>query len=341
MLAVSTGVVALMLALASLLVELRDDPAALGKRYEVAAVLDPDRVDEVRDLPGVADAAARYEVEAANSFQLGATFRLIGFAGDHVAFEAPPLAEGRRLRTDAGGLPEAEIGVGTADALGLSVGGVLAAQLPDGDEARFRVVGVVRALENSGRVAYVDPGPLEGSADEPQVAVKVAEGAAPGAVQAALLELGAEPLEVGGAAPDEASFLAVLAALLRAVAAVNGLVCLYTLVQTLALTARERRGTIAVLRATGAGRGHVALLLGGVVAAATLPAVVAGLALERWVLGPLTADLAAGYADLELSAATVQALAVALGVAMLAAAAAWWVARRATAEPVVAGLREE
>ncbi|HEV2753520.1 MAG TPA: FtsX-like permease family protein, partial [Solirubrobacteraceae bacterium] len=340
-LAVSTGVVALMLALASLLVELRDDPAALGKRYEVAAVLDPDRVDEVRDLPGVADAAARYEVEAANSFQLGATFRLIGFAGDHMAFEAPPLAEGRRLRTDAGGLSEAEIGVGTADALGLSVGGVLAAQLPDGQEARFRVVGVVRALENSGRVAYVDPGPLEGSADEPQVAVKVAEGASPGAVQAALLDLGAEPLEVGGAAPDEASFLAVLAALLRAVAAVNGLVCLYTLVQTLALTARERRGTIAVLRATGAGRGHVALLLGGVVAAAALPAVLVGLALERWVLGPLTADLAAGYADLELSAATVQALAVALGVALLAAAAAWWVARRTTAEPVVAGLREE
>jgi len=340
-LAVSTGVVALMLALASLLVELRDDPAALGKRYEVAAILDPDRVDEVRELPGVADAAPRYEVQAANSFQLGATFRLIGFAGDHVPFEAPPLAEGRRLRAEAGGLPEAEIGVGTADALGLSVGSVLAAQLPDGGEVRFRVVGLVRALENSGRVAYVDPAPLRGSADEPQVAVKVAEGASPAAVQRALLDLGAEPLDVGAAAPDEASFLAVLAALLRAVAVVNGLVCLYTLMQTLALTARERRGTIAVLRATGAARGHVALLLGGVVAAAALPAVLAGLALERWVLGPLTADLAAGYANLELRAATVQALVVAIGVGLLAAATAWWVARRTTAEPVVLGLREE
>jgi len=341
-LAACTGVVTLMLALASLLVDLSDDPASLGKRYELTAQLDADRAPDVRALPGVEAAAPRYELDATASFQLGQPVRLIGFEGDHVPFEAPPLADGRRLDPDADGLPEAEVGVGLADALGLSPGSTLAVQLPDGVEERFRVVGVVRALDNDGRLAYVPADTVSQAADESAIAVKLADGASQAAVQAGLIDLGAADAgEAEAATTDDAAFLATLAGLLRAVALVNGLVCLYALMQALALTARERRGTIAVLRATGAGRAHVALLLGGVVAAATVPAVVAGLALQRWVLGPATADLAAGYADLQLTAAAGQAAGVAVGVALLAAFASWWVARRTTGEPVVAGLREE
>lgn len=341
-LAACTGVVTLMLALASLLVDLSDDPASLGKRYELTAQLDADRAGDVRALPGVEAAAPRYELDATASFQLGQPVRLIGFEGDHVPFEAPPLADGRRLDPDADGLPEAEVGVGLAEALGLSPGSTLAVQLPDGVEERFRVVGVVRALDNDGRLAYVPADTVSQAADESAIAVKLADGASQAAVQAGLIDLGAADAgEAEAATTDDAAFLATLAGLLRAVALVNGLVCLYALMQALALTARERRGTIAVLRATGAGRGHIALLLGGVVAAATVPAVVVGLALQRWVLGPATADLAAGYADLQLTAAGAQAAGVAVGVALLAAFASWWVARRTTREPVVAGLREE
>ena len=341
-LAACTGVVTLMLALASLLVDLSDDPASLGKRYELTAQLDADRAPDVRALPGVEAAAPRYELDATASFQLGQPVRLIGFEGDHAPFEAPPLADGRRLDPDADGLPEAEVGVGLAEALGLSPGSTLAVQLPDGVEERFRVVGVVRALDNDGRLAYVPADTVSQAADESAIAVKLADGASQAAVQAGLIDLGAADAgEAEAATTDDAAFLATLAGLLRAVALVNGLVCLYALMQALALTARERRGTIAVLRATGAGRGHIALLLGGVVAAATVPAIIAGLALQRWVLGPATADLAAGYADLQLTAAAAQAAGVAAGVALLAAFASWWVARRTTGEPVVAGLREE
>ena len=42
--AVSAGVVILMLALASLLVRLRDDPGTVGKRYELTAQLDPSQL---------------------------------------------------------------------------------------------------------------------------------------------------------------------------------------------------------------------------------------------------------------------------------------------------------
>jgi hypothetical protein len=45
--------------------------------------------------------------------------------------------------------------VGLADALGLHPGSVLAAQLPDGREVRFRVAGIVQALEDQGQIAYV------------------------------------------------------------------------------------------------------------------------------------------------------------------------------------------
>ena len=105
----------------------------------------------MRALPGVRDAAPRYQLHAADSFRLGEPVKLIAYPGDHTRFEAPPLASGRRMRA-AG---EAEVGLGLADALGLRAGSTLAAQAPGGGEMRLRVAGVVRALENRGRVAYV------------------------------------------------------------------------------------------------------------------------------------------------------------------------------------------
>ena len=57
-----------------------------------------------------------------------------------------------------------------ADALGLRPGSVLAAQIPDGGEVRFRVSGIVRALENDGRIAWVRPDRLLDAAPGPRPA---------------------------------------------------------------------------------------------------------------------------------------------------------------------------
>ena len=113
----------------------------------------------MRAIAGVADVAPRYAVDAADSFRLDKPLRLVAYPGDHTRFEAPPLAYGRRLR----GRGEIEVGLGLADALGLRPGSALAVQLPDGSEARYRVAGVVRALENNGRIAWVAPDRLQAS----------------------------------------------------------------------------------------------------------------------------------------------------------------------------------
>jgi ABC-type lipoprotein release transport system permease subunit len=120
-----------------------------------------------------------------------------------------------------------------------------------------------------------------------------------------------------------------------------GLVCLYALVQALAMTARERRGAVAVLRAAGGDDRTVGLLLAGAALAVTVPATIAGLVLEWLVLGPLVARLAAGYAALPLAPSAGQVALVSAGMLLLAAAATWVVARRAAREPIVRGLREE
>jgi hypothetical protein len=338
-LAISGAVVLLMLGLASLVAALRDDPGSVGKRYDLTARLPADRAPEVRALPGVADAAPRYVVQGADSFALGEPVKLVAFAGDHTRFEDPPLDAGRRLRTDA----EAEVGVGLAQALGIGVGSTLAVQLPSGGEARFRVVGTVRALDDSGRVAYVRPTRVlaadPGAA--PQIVVKLDRGADRAAVTRRLATLGAEPAAVGGATTRNGAFLGTLAALLRAVAIVDALVCLYALVQGLGLVARERAPTLALLRATGADGATVGAVLAGAALAVALPAAVLALALERLVLAPLVGRLAAGYADLGPQSSPGQAALALGGLALLGVVAAAWVARRATAAPPLQGLREE
>ena len=337
--AACAGVVLLMLALASLLVRLRDDPETVGKRYQLTVRLNPFEVDAVKRIPGVADASERYQSDVADAYRLGEPLRVVAYPGDHTRFESPPLAEGRRLRSDG----EAEVGVGLADALGLRPGATLAVQGQGGDEARFRVVGVVRALERDGRIAYVRPRRLLAAQPDAgaSIAVKLAPGADRAAVERDLEALGAPPQPATAATSRNAALLGVLATVLRAVGLAIGLVCLYALAQALAMTARERRGAIALLRASGADTTTVALVLAGTALAVAVPAAIAGVLLEWLVLGPLVARLAAGYAELPLSPALGQALLVAGGLLLLAAAATALVARRTMREPILAGLREE
>ncbi len=337
--AVCAGVVTLMLALASLLQRLRDDPGTVGKRYELTVRLNPFEVGAVRAIPGVEAASERYQADVADSYRLGEPLRMVAYPGDHTAFEAPPLAAGRRLRTDG----EAEVGVGLADALGLRPGATLAVQAEGGGEARFRVAGVVRALEHDGRMAYVRPARL--LAAQPRVgstiAVRLAPGADRAAVERRLTALGAPPQSATAATTRNAAFLGVLAAVLRGVGLAVGLVCLYALVQALAMTARERRGAVALLRACGGDAPTVATVLAGAALVVALPAAILGVALERFVFGPVVSRLAAGYAELPLAPSAGQAALVVGSLLALAAAATAVVARRTMREPVIEGLREE
>ncbi len=336
---VCAGVVTLMLALASLLERLRDDPGTVGKRYQLTVPLDASLADRVDEIPGVADVAPRYATDGADSYRLGEPLRLVAFPGDHTEFEAPPLASGRRIR----GPDEIEVGLGLADALGLRPGSTFAVQLAGGAEARFRVAGVVRALENDGRIGWVQPTRLL-EADpglDPALAVRLDGGADRAAVTRELVELGAPPQSAAAATTRNAQFLGVLAAVLRGVGLAVGLVCLYALVQALAMTARERRGAVALLRACGADGGTVAVVLLGAAAAVALPGALLGVVLEVTVMGPLVARLAAGFASLPIAPGPGQVALVVFGLLALAAAATALVARRVLREPVVVGLREE
>ncbi len=332
------AIVALLLALASLLVALRDDPGTLGKRYDTTADLPVSQVPAVERIPGVLAASPRYQKQGADSYSLGEPVRLIAYPGDHTVFEAPPLASGRRIA----GPDEAEVGLGLADALNLRIGGTLAVQLENGGEVRFRIVGIVRALETDGRVAYVRPDRLlaaSGGDDDAQIAVRAKPGADQARIDRGLRALGAAPVAVGGATTSNRALLGTLASLLRVVALVTGLVCLYALVQGLTVVALERRGTIAVLRAGGAAAPTVIRLLLGVVLVAAVPAVLLGLVVESIVLAPLVSRLAAGYADLVPRASIGQSLLVAAGMSLLCIVAALLVAQRTLRDSIVAGLR--
>jgi ABC-type antimicrobial peptide transport system permease subunit len=330
----STAFVLLMLALASALASLETDPGALGKRYQLTANLPASDARRVRSIPGVQAAAPRYEIDAADSFSLDEPIDVIAYPGDHTVFEAPPLTAGARMH----GGHEAEVGAGLAGALGLSPGSTLAIQLPSGSEVRLRVAGVVSSLDHDGRVAYVpaaallaaDPGAPE------QLVVRVRPGASISAVSA---KLGATAAPTGGASARGLSLVDTLRSILRAIAIVDGLVCLYALIQACALTVAERRRTVSVLRAFGAGDAAVRRLLAGAVAALVLPAAVIGILLERVVLGPALSRLAAGYATLPLGATGPEIAAVLAGLALAGAVAVLWVARQITRQPVISGLR--
>ncbi len=335
-LAASAAFVLLLLALASALAALETDPAALGKRYQLVASLPAASTPKVAAIAGVQAAAPRYEVQALDSFSLGETIDVIAYPGDHTRFEAPPLTSGRRLR----GPDEAEVGAGLADALGLNPGSTLAIALPGGAELRLRVAGIVSSLDHDGRVAYVPAAALlrdDPSAPE-QIAVRLGPGADLTHVDRVLAALGALPTPASGATARGVPLVDVLRTILQVVAVVDGLVCLFALIQTCALTVQERRRTIAVIRAAGAGSLAVARLLAGVVMTLVIPAGVLGILLERLVLGPALAHLAASYATLELGAGYGQMALVLAGLLVAAGVAVGWVTRQATRETVVEGL---
>ena len=336
---VCAGVVLLMLALSSLLERLRDEPGILGKRYELTARLPAESASAVRAIPGVADAAARYAVAVADSYRLSEAVTLVAYPGDHSRFEAPPVASGRRVR----GPGEVEVGLGIASALGLRPGSTLAVQTPSGRELRYRVVGVVRALENDGRMAYVDSTRLLRAEPDlrPSMAIVLEEDADRGEVGAALRSLGAPPQPVNAATTRNAAFLGILAAVLRGIGLAVGLVCLYALLQALSATVRERRGALALLRASGADTTTLALVLGGAALSVVVPAAGLAVALEGALFSPLVARLAADFAALPLGASFTQVAGVAAGLLIFALVAGSLAARTALRTSIVEGLRRE
>jgi predicted lysophospholipase L1 biosynthesis ABC-type transport system permease subunit len=335
-LGLSAGFVLLMLSLASELSSLETDPGALGKRYALTANLPPAAVPSVRAIPGVAAVAPRFSTVAADSFELGETIDVIAYPGDHVAFEAPPLVSGRRFSADN----QVEVGSGLADALGLGEGSILAVEFGNGVEARFTVSGIVSSLQSDGRVAYVSARGLLRA--DPHVGEELAVVLAPNAnqddVERALVRLGATPTTATAATARGVPLVNVLRTILRAVAIVDGLVCLYALIQACALTVFERRRTIAVLRACGAGGTAVARVLAGAVAMLVIPAALVGVLLERFLFGPELSHLAENYATLPLDAGAPEILAVLAGLALAAVAAVAFVSSQAARESVVEGL---
>jgi len=335
-LGLSTAFVLLMLVLSSELSALRTDPTTLGKRYQLTAALPPDAVGPVRRIPGVQAAAPRYDVQAVDSFALGQTIDVIAYPGDHIAFEAPQLVSGHRLR----GSGQVEIGQGLAQAAGLSPGQILAVALPSGAELRLQISGVVSTLDHDGHVAYVPAAALlrADPAARSVLAIRLDPSADLGQVSVALRGLGAVPAAAGGATSRGAPLVAILRAIIRAVAIVDGLVCLYALIQACTLTVQERRRTIAVLRACGAGGSAVARLLAGAVLALVLPAALVGVLLERIVFGPALSGLAANYAALPLQAGGSEIAVTVAGLLLAAAVAVLWVVRQVQRESVLSGL---
>jgi hypothetical protein len=342
----AVAVILLILSIAALLLRLDRSPVAIGKRYQLSVAASPADAPRVARLAGIQGVAPRYEVNAADSFDLGEPFSMIAFPGDHTRFEAPPLADGRRLRHP----DEAEVGLGLAQILNLYPGSTLAAQLPDGREERFHVVGVVRALERQGRVVYVRPQRLlAAEPDAPsQLAVRLWPGASAAGVRRELNKAGFFTASSGGIAGESvqswaarsSGFVGLLVALLRTVAVIDALVCLYAIAQMLALTVGERRTALAAVRALGAGQQQLANVLGGAAAPVALAAVAVGFLLERFAVGPAVTHLAAGYVSLSLAPSAGAFAATVAGLAGGTLVAVLWAARLAARGPVAHALRE-
>ncbi len=134
----------------------------------------------------------------------------------------------------------------------------------------------------------------------------------------------------------------MLAAVLRGVGLAVGLVCLYALVQALTMTARERRGAVALLRACGGDARAVATVLAGAAAAVALPA---ARRRDRCSSGRCSGRSWRGWPPASRRCrspprpATSRSCCSACSRCPPAATAL--VARRVLREPVVAGLREE
>ena len=336
-LGLSTAFVLLLLSLASALRTLETDPGALGKRYQLTAALPPALAPRVRAIPGVEFAAPRYEVVAADSFSLGETIDVIAYPGDHTEFEAPPLVSGPQAPRRRGGRGRIGAGGRAWARARLDAGGRAAIGDRVAAPRRRR-----RQLAGPRWPRRVRPSP--GAAGGGSVRALAVGGPADAVSERRSGDEG--PDGARGRArrrrvprPSRgAALVSVLRTILLAIAIVDGLVCLYALIQACALTVQERRGTVAVLRACGGGTLAVERLLAGAALALVVPAAIVGVLLERLLLGPALSRLAVNYATLELGASAGQLLVTMAGLAAAAAVAVAWVGGQAAREPVVVGL---
>lgn len=336
-LAAAVATAFLMIALASFLLLAQREPAALGERYSVVAEGGAGALALVRATPGVSAAVPREEAEAVDTFTLGQPFRLIAFgAGRDAVFTGRPILEGSRARRPG----EVEVGRGLAQSLGLEVGGRLLAQLRGGGEVRLRVSAVVQELESDGRIGYLDLPTLAAATPggAPTIAVR-ADGVSARELRDRLERRGVEATEAEGLVPSGSPFLGAVVALLRSVAAVNGLVCVSLVALALTVLARERAETIAILRTSGATGRDVAAMLAGAAAPLIALAVPLGYALERGLLAPSLSGMVARYGSLPLTPSARDVVVVAAGAGAAALLAAGVAALRYTRIPVVQALR--
>jgi ABC-type lipoprotein release transport system permease subunit len=240
------------------------------------------------------------------------------------------------------------VGLGLAQTLGLDPGATFAVQLAGGREVRFRVVGIVRALTQQGRIVYVTPRRLV-AADpslQPTIMIRTRDGStaqvkralAARGIGSTSSAAGVSGQGVQGWATRNSGFVSVLVALLRVIAVIDGLVCVYALVQVLALAATERRQALAVIRALGAGRKQLRRVFTTAALATALLAAPIAILLERELAGPTVARLAAPYASISLAAGLWSLAVVVAALVVAALAAGVLVARRAAAAPVTQAL---
>jgi hypothetical protein len=210
------------------------------------------------------------------------------------------------------------------------------------------VVGVVRALERQGRVAYAQPQRL-GTGAPAEIAVRVRTGASVDAVRReaeaagffATSSRGIAGQSVQDWASRSSGFISVLVALLRTVAVLDALVCLYAIAQLLALTVQERRAGLATVRALGAAPRQLGAVVGAAAAPVVLAALVLGVLAERWLVGPAVARLAASYVSLSLQPTAPAVAITAAGLVAGASVTVLWATRLATRGPVVSWLRQD
>ena len=345
-LAAASATLVLLLALASLLTALRDDPGTVGKRYSLTANLDEAAVPEVRALDGVADAAPRWQVDG-----VGAPTRSASRCGSSRSRGATRRSR-RRRSPRAGGAARAGRGRGRHRAGRRARAAARARRSPSRCRAATRCAcgsaGVVRALENEGRTAYVASEALEPTRrarrrrSSPCALERGADRAAVGrGLRRARRAADARrPRRRRATARSSACWRRVL----RVVALTVALVCLAVLAQALVLTVRERRpDDRAAAHDRRRPRRARAACSAGACAVVLVPAALLGRGAR--VARPRarsSASLAAGYAGLSLApqAGPPAARRRRPGRARRASRSRWSRAR-VVREPVVAGLREE
>ncbi len=230
----------------------------------------------MRAIPGVAAASERYQADVADSFRLGEPLR-------HGRLpRRPHRVRGAAARRG----PAAARPTGrprSASASPTRSGCGRARRSPSRSRAAARPASASAA--SSGRSSTTGGsrtcGPARLLAAQPDVGSTISVRLAPGADRAgrgarrsprSARRRGPPP----AATTRNAAFLGVLATVLRGVGLAVGLVCLYALVQALAMTARERRGAVALLRACGGDATTVAAVLAGAALVVALPAALAG-----------------------------------------------------------------